>query len=223
MMNRCEPVAEEDGLGYILLMSLNEELLGRSTVKRRSAAKTAVSVGPSACEALVQALQIELTTEHWLTRVELIKSLGVLKCRNSLTVLQELVFSNVDNEFDLVKMQAAKALVRVSRDSLEDYTSVWQIIRSGGYSVTEGALEAVGYDRMAFSVEDCESLIKCCWDFGKDRPCGYTDPRYGLAAACAGWPKAIREEFLLHCVQSGDAPLRYVAENSLRGKFVKLR
>lgn len=59
----------------------------------------------------------------------------------------------------------------------------------------------------------------------KKKERGFTDPRYGIAAACAGWKKELTEDFLKHCLDTADrdTPLKYVAKNSLKGKYVKLR
>jgi hypothetical protein len=71
--------------------------------------------------------------------------------------------------------------------------------------------------------EDIKTIIKSAWDFGISREKGFVDPRYGLAAACAGWDKEIVRDFLNHCIATGDVPLKYVSENSLKGKYIKLR
>ena len=162
------------------------DLLGRSTVKRRKAAKDAQKIKGQFCAELVQALQLEIDSkDSWQTKVEIVKSLGLLGCSIAETPLRDIVFS---------------------------------------YSTTEGALEAIGHDKMKFDDETCRSLIERLWDFGSDRPKGYTDPRYGLAAACAGWDKDVCHNFLRHCLEANDAPLcYYVSKNSLQGKFVKLR
>lgn len=73
-----------------------------------------------------------------------------------------------------------------------------------------------------------KELIKLSWDLHKHKDRighegGYCDPRYGLAAACAGWDKQLTKDFLEYCLLTGDTPVKYVAENSLKGKYVKLR
>lgn len=199
------------------------DLLGRSTVKRRNAAKSALKIKKNLCVELIQALQLELDSKNWQTKVELVKVLGLLRCTTAEGIVRHIVFSDHELEYDVVKREGSKALVRIVRSCLSDAETVWDVVRTGRYSITEGALEAIGYDRMLFDDKTCRSLIDHCWDFGSDRPNGYTDPRYGLAAACAGWSKAVCHDFLRHCLESDDAPLCYVAEKSLQGKYVKLR
>ena len=84
-------------------------------------------------------------------------------------------------------------------------------------------LDAIGYDKMMPAMNDITQIINECWDFGRNREKGYVDPRYGLAAACAGWKRELVTKFLNHCIETGDTPLKHVAENSLKGKYIKLR
>lgn len=200
-----------------------KSLIGSSTVKRRAAAKAALKIKGEFCAALTQGLQLELNSKSWQTKVELVKSLGELRCRGSEAILRGIVFSREGSEYDMVKMKAAKALVQVSRANLADCKTVWEILNAGGQSIMEGAMEALGYDRMVFDAETCRSLIVRCWDLGSERSRGYSDPRYGLAAACAGWDKELTRDFLQHCLKADDVPLCYVAEKSLQGKYVRLR
>ena len=92
-----------------------------------------------------------------------------------------------------------------------------------GYSLGYGMLDALGYDKMQPSNEDIRIIIDAVWDFGKNIGKGFCDPRYGLVAACAGWEPSLVRDFLLHCIATGDVPVKYVAENSLKGKYVRLR
>lgn len=91
------------------------------------------------------------------------------------------------------------------------------------YNMYNGVLDSLGYDKIIPSIKDQSTIIELCWDAWKDRPKGCTDPRYGLAAACAGWKFEKVISFLKHCLNSNDVPLMYVSENSLKGKYVKLR
>jgi hypothetical protein len=200
------------------------DLIGSSAKRKRLAAIHAREKNEiSFCESLIQALQIELDSDDWRTKTELATTLGVLRCPQSESILRRIVFLG-GSEYDLVKMKAAKALIRVSRIDCMDYCKAFdEIFDGGGYSAIEGTLEAIGYDKMVFDLDTCRLLIRRFWDFGKDRPRGYTDPRYGIAAACAGWDKNIVKDFLRQCLNSNDAPLCHVAENSLQGKHTTLR
>ena len=77
---------------------------------------------------------------------------------------------------------------------------------------------------MVPSKEEQSHLIEKYFNFGDDTNYKFcTDPRYGLAAACAGWDKDVVKSFLEKCMSIPDAPLQYVAKNSLNRKYVKLR
>ena len=205
-----------------MVEQIKSDLLGTSTVLRRKAAKKAREVDGLLCPALAEALRMELSSKHWETKVELIETIGLLQCKAAMDTLLQYVFGK-GSDFDLVLSKAAKALVRISRTSAADCAMIWRIVELNCYSATEGALEAIGYDKMLLADDQIQRLLDHCWDFGADRPKGYTDPRYGLAAACAGWKSALCRPFLLHCLTSDDVPLRYVAEKALAGKYVKLR
>lgn len=200
-----------------------KSLLGASTVARRKAAKQAAQFGKDLCGELLDSLRIERHSKNWQTKVELLKALGALECRGAIELVREMVYASSELEYDLVKMCVSTAFIRLSRANLNDPSPVWEMMELGGYSVKEGALEAVGYDRMIFDDPTSEALIVNCWDFGHDRPRGYTDPRYGLAAACAGWSQDVARNFLIHCLDSNDAPLCYVVKKSLQGLYVGLR
>jgi hypothetical protein len=73
-------------------------------------------------------------------------------------------------------------------------------------------------------IVDQQKIIEIFFKFGDQTNYKYcSDPRYGLAAACAGWEPSIVESFLKYCLEINDAPLKYVAENSLKRKYVRLR
>ncbi len=201
---------------------MKEDLLGRSTVRRRKAAifLRKNNLDEDYCDLLLQALKME-EEKSWQTQVEIVKTLGVRRCTRAKVYLQKII--DTSDPYSLLAMASAKAFVRIDRCSLEDCNAVFKLINTDNYSLIVGALEALGYDRMIPSVEQQEKIIEKCQNFGKFRPKGYTDPRYGLAAACAGWDKKMVEDFLNDCLASGDAPLMYVAEKSLQRKYVKLR
>ncbi len=200
-----------------------KNLLENSTVKRRKAAKILRKIRDDQfCRELCEAWMIEQDSKHWQTKVEILGAIGQLNCNDSRKSLEKIVFNN-DIDFDLVKFAASKAWVRISRSNLNDAQPVIAVINSGSYSAREGALEALGFDRMIPNENSCIEIIEKCWSFGSDRPRGYTDPRYGLAAACAGWRKEIVNAFLIHCLESNDNPLIFVAKNSLNQHYCKLR
>ena len=82
--------------------NLINDLLGKSTVKRRRAGIQARSVSFDVSEELIKALEIELHTKSWKTRSELIKTLGIIGCSDSEKILHEIVFAG-GCEFDAIK------------------------------------------------------------------------------------------------------------------------
>lgn len=202
---------------------ITNELLGKSTVKRRKAAIQLREefLEQNCCDLLRKALELEENGDKWQTKVEILKTIGIRGCKSLYSYVDSVFLRNV--EFDMVSMVSATTLVRLRRTSLNDAAEVIRLITTYNYSVKEGALEALGYDRMIPSRIDQEMIIEYCKFFGKGRPKGYTDPRYGLAAACAGWDKSLVTDFLNLCIADGDAPLRYVAKKSLVGEYARLR
>lgn len=201
------------------------DLLGKSTVRRRKAAMALRKNTPildAECQELLAALKMEESSNNWQTQVEILKSIGLGQCVTAATYIYD-KFIKTSDDYSLVSMVATVAYVRLVRKNKNDVAIVMQLIETRKYSLVEGALEVLGYDRMCPEIADQESIIKQCFLWGKERPKGYTDPRYGLAAACAGWGAQNVQLFLEECLQSNDAPLVYVAKNSLKKKYVVLR
>jgi len=161
----------------------------------------------------------------WETQVEMILALGMLDYKNVLPQIEQIVRANISH--DMITYAAAQTYVRLKRNSLHDATPVLELLKFGGLSVVSGCLNPLGYDKMLPNENQINELIKLAWDLHKhkDYDSGYSDPRYGIAAACAGWDKNLTKDFLEHCIATanGNTPLEYVSENSLKGKYVKLR
>lgn len=161
----------------------------------------------------------------WETQVEMILALGLLDYKKALPQIEQIVRANISH--DMITYAAAQTYVRLKRNSLHDATPVLELLKFGGLSVVSGCLNPLGYDKMLPNENQISELIKQAWDLHKhkDYAPGYDDPRYGIAAACAGWDKNLTKYFLEHCIATanGNTPLEYVSENSLKGKYVKLR
>lgn len=201
------------------MQNIEEDLLGKSTVKRR---KAAIYIRKNSlveyADTLLKALELEEGKSNNDTEEEIIKTMGFVGNEKS-----KLKIKNNYIEKGFFLLTSIKSYIRLNRNNLEDVKDVIESLESGNYSKMEGALEVLGYDKMIPSIENQEKIISLCWDFGKDRERGYTDPRYGLAAACAGWTSKNVKPFLEHCLNSSDTPLIYVAEKSLKNKYVRLR
>ena len=163
----------------------------------------------------------------WETQVEMILALGLLHYKNALTEIEQIVRKNVPN--DMITNAAAQSYVRLKRQSLTDASPTIELLQFGGLSTVDGCLNPLGYDKMQPDENQIKELIKLSWDLHKHKDRlghegGYCDPRYGLAAACAGWDRQLTKDFLEHCLATADSdtPLKYVSENSLKEKDVKI-
>ncbi len=161
----------------------------------------------------------------WETQVEMILALGLLDYKNAIKEIEAIIRAN--DPHDMITYAAAQTYVRLKRKSLNDASPVLELLQFGGLSTVDGCLNPLGYDKMQPDENQIKELIKLSWDLHKHKDCelGYGDPRYGIAAACAGWDRQLTKDFLEHCLATAnrDTPLKYVSENSLKGKYVKLR
>jgi len=164
----------------------------------------------------------------WETQVEMILDLGLLDYKNALTEIDTIIKAN--NPYDMITYAAAQTYVRLKRKSLNDASPVLELLQFGGLSTVDGCLNPLGYDKMQPDENQIKELIKLSWDLHKHKDRlghegRYREPRYGLAATCAGWDRQLTNDFLEHCLATADrdTPLKYVSENSLKGEYVKLR
>ena len=117
------------------------DLLDKSTVKRRKAA-IALRKGNCSdeiCSALMNALKMEESNPHWETQVEIVKTIGVLKCVNSVEYIREYILEKED-EFSLLGMASATAYIRLRRKTLSDVSTVIELINTNSYSTTPNYL-----------------------------------------------------------------------------------
>ena len=199
-------------------------LQSKKTTNVRKAAKfLQKNLMPELEDLVIEAFQRESlrNQKSWETRCELINCIGINDYKKATPLLEHI--AEINEEFDTVTNCAGKALIRVKRKDKSDVSELLKRLNTMGYSLGYGMLDALGYDKMQPSNEDIRTIIDAVWDFGKNIGKGFCDPRYGLVAACAGWEPSLVRDFLLHCIATGDVPVKYVAENSLKGKYVKLR
>ncbi|HRH36928.1 MAG TPA: hypothetical protein PK760_01200 [Flavobacteriales bacterium] len=201
------------------------DLVGKSTVKRRIAAialRKSGAMGDDTCDMLLQALKLEGDHKNWETNVELLTTIGELHCSACAEFILETIIQS-NTELGMIAIEGGRAYVRITRNDLSDVRSVLSILEMRRYSSAHGCLNALGYDKMIPSLEDQERILTTCWKLGANRQKGLADPRYGLAAACAGWKAPSVRAFLEDCLATGDVPLQYIANASLQNKYVKLR
>jgi len=201
-----------------------EKLLEKQTVSNyKKAAKIIVDNNLTHyCDPLVEYIDKLLIKRKSFDAIcSIIEAIGLLQCSSAITILEKICNENI--EHDLITIYASKAYIRLTRKDSADVRQIIHFFENKGTSVKHGALNALGYDKMIPSLNDQEKLIEICWDLGSNREQGLADPRYGLAAACAGWSANRVDAFLEHCLESCDEGLKYVASNSLKRKYVKLR
>lgn len=199
----------------------------KSADRRRAAVEIGKTKLTDLADDLYRAYLVEATdTRTWETQVQMILALGLLDYKIALKEIEQIVRANKPN--DMITYAAAQSYVRLKRQSLIDASPALELLQFGGLSTVDGCLNPLGYDKMQPDEKQIKELIKLSWDLHKHKDrlgqeSGYCDPRYGLAAACAGWDSQLTRAFLEHCLATGDTPLKYVSENSLKGKYVKLR
>ncbi|WP_324680299.1 hypothetical protein [Hymenobacter sp. GOD-10R] len=131
----------------------------------------------------------------------------------------------IDTEEDAgILVPVVRAYFRIKRAHLVDCRPLFEVATTEKYAVKEALLEVLGYDRMVPTSEEQERIINTFFHFGQGLDLrSRTDPRYGLAAACAGWDPVLVKPFLLHCLHLPDAPLKHVASKALKQQYTKLR
>jgi hypothetical protein len=210
----------------------NQEILSllasAKSADRRRAAKQIGKLKLTDCaEPLYQAYLKERTDKRtWETQVAMIIALGILDYKNALKDIEPIVRANEPH--DMITYAAAQTYVRLTRKSLADASPVIELLQSGSLSTVAGCLDPLGYDKMQPNENEIRKLIELVSDLHNHKnrigyEYGDDDFRYGLAAACAGWNKDLTKDFLESCIKTGDEPVKYVAQNSLKGKYVKLR
>lgn len=146
--------------------------------------------------------------------------------RNGNQSLLKILYYIIENEKEngIIIRETAKAIFRLKRKSIADCETLLEFADKNIYIINEALLDVLGYDKMKPELDVQRKIIDLFFNFGDKIDRKYlTDPRYGLAAACAGWDQSICESFLKYCLSINDAPLNYVAKNSLKQKYVKLR
>jgi hypothetical protein len=169
------------------------------------------------------ALKKELDSSNdWKTITSLFNALSIFNdVETALNIMETYIIPSRD--FDITLTAAAKAYIRMKRDNVNDVVPLLDILRLKKYSSSEGALEVLGYDQVKPCKDDQRIILEKCFNFGHNRPRGYTDPRYGLAAASYSWDYELKESFLKNCMESNDQPLIYVAKKSLMNEKANLR
>jgi hypothetical protein len=166
---------------------------------------------------------ILMCERKWEKKVALYLKEQVIK-KNKSILPTLLVIIKEKNVIGSILCDCVSAYFRIERKDIHDCSTLFYLYDLNHINLSEALLEVLGYDQMLPSEEEQAKIIALFYHFGDNIDRRYfTDPRYGLAAACAGWTKAIVANFLEYCLTIPDAPLNYVAKNALVVKYVKLR
>ncbi len=175
--------------------------------------------------ALLAALKKEIEDPRtWSAQFHMIYALGFCKYRPALAFLWDLAGRETENT--TLYHGLGDAIVRIGRDSANDFTPVFETIATGRFELIDGALQAMALLRMIpreseilelIRVAELPEAVEAVRGYPGD-PCGL---RKWVAAAAAGWPRDLVREFLERCLPSTNQGLRLAAEQSLKGKYVK--
>lgn len=167
-------------------------------------------------------IELSITRGHHNKLKKILKEALLEKDVAILTVLK----SSIEREQlnGLIRNEITKVYFRLKRTNINDCSPLFELWNVEDYTVQESLLEVLGYDKVIPDFVEQKKIIEKYFTFGSGIDYRYySDPRYGLAAACAGWEINIVQAFLENCLNVPDAPLKYVAENSLVRKYVKFR
>lgn len=203
------------------LTELVARLSDKSSPKRRAAAKAIGllgdrSAGQPLYEAFLRERQDPRTYE---TQAAMANGLGLLGYTQAADELRKII--QASPEHDLLSYVCATAYCRIVRTSLSDAAPVLQLLSIDKFSVSMGALLALGCDRMVPSDEDIHAILTYAGTFRHRK--GFGDPRYGAAVAAAGWRGTEVEAFLRDCLESGDSGVVSAAQSSLKKKYIRCR
>ncbi len=209
---------------------IKEKLLSKKASDRQKAAKNIGTLGFSNLSKDLFDAYLKETKDgrSWETQVEMILALGRIKYYPALVIIEPIVLLNKSH--DMITYAAAQTYVRLKRKSIFDAQPILHLLKFGGLSLVDGALNPLSYDKMMPPEKEIIELLQLCWDLNKHKDrLGYernfSDPRYSLAAACAGWDKELTTAFLNHCIETAenDHTLMNIAKNSLKGIHSTLR
>jgi len=216
---------------------IKEKLVSKKSKDRRRAAK---EIGKNKLAdlggILTQAYKKEINDKRtWETQVAMITALGAIHHKEALADIEAVVRENAPQ--DTITSAAATSYVRLARESIEDASSVIELLRFGSVSVISGALESLAIDQMQPPINEIREIIKMSWDINKHKDrigseFGIIDSRIYIALACWDWPKEETTPFLNHCIDTAYDVSRFnepventnlinVCTNSLAGKISK--
>jgi len=156
--------------------------------------------------------------KSWELIVLIIETLGIIQYKNAISLFEEICKKN--QEHDMITREVAKAYCKIVRSDEFDVDPEIYLLSFGRFSVVNGALLALGHDKVVPSQESQNKILRILNQLNFKRERGYSDVRVGLALACAGWNKTTEiKSFLEDCLGSDYLPLQKIAKNSLKNKY----
>lgn len=202
-------------------------LLGHpQSKKRESGAKQLRKLAsPAAGKALLSALRKEvLDSRTWSTQYHMILALGFCKYRPALDFLWELAGQSTDHT--TLYQGLGDAIVRIDVESINDFSTVFDIIATKRYELIDGAFQAMAILQMIPTKSEIARIIKTAElpeavEFVRGHPTDVCGLRNWVVVAAANWPHDAVHDFLERCRTLGDPNLQDAAEHSLNGKYIK--
>ncbi|MFH9616319.1 HEAT repeat domain-containing protein [Streptomyces pratensis] len=189
-------------------------LQGRSSAKRRSAAKRLRQLGdPSAGPALLEALKNEVRDPRtWETQYQMTMALGTCGSPSDLAYLRDLVLQR--GTPDAVRCAGGDAVVRLSHMEQSHTEAIRWCLGTGDETLAEGALQAMAMLRLVLDRETVAHVL----DHVEDRP-PHDWLRFWPAVAAAGWTGERVHGFLTSCASGPRADVAEAATTSLAGNY----
>jgi len=196
---------------------ITADLLHAKSEKRRAAAK---KIGKllihDAVDTLFEAYVNEKKDERtWETQVEMIKSLGRLRCKKLLPHVKKIIEQNL--EFDRITNVSATAFVRLESNDNSYIPTVIELFKIGKHSVLSGAIAAVLFDGIIPEQNEMIKLIETVNNSYHPDERGIEDTRKKMACIMSVWPKNIVKPYLESYKNIPQVPI-HVVEEALKGK-----
>jgi HEAT repeat protein len=189
------------------LTSVVNELSNSRSPKSMRAAKSLRQLRDTvAGPALLEALREEIKDPRtWETQYQMVMALGECGYREALSYLEELAKKQF--EATIVYTALGDAIVRLSAETDNDIRSVLRLMReSSEGALLDGAFRAMATLRMKPASSEIVEIINHLTNLPADH---YL--RFWVAAAAAGWPVDLIEDFLNTCESSGSPDLMEAA------------
>jgi HEAT repeat protein len=202
------------------------DLLSHSQSKKRvSGAKRLRKLGdPAAGSALLAALRDELRDPRtWEPKYQMILALGFVGHTEAVQLLWEI--AAMETGHTIIYSGLGDAIVRLSHQSPQDLTSVFEVMQSGNLSMIGGAFCAMAMLRLVANADEIPEIIRMAQNPDAEQQLQGT-PKYkpGLrkwvAVAAAGWlHNELVLEFLNECEKYPVMGVDLAARDALDGKY----